>query len=82
VLRRLEFDQRQIAEQELMAARRPDVGQGALDVEVVAGDARPGEAQRPVLTAGVGARGQRSGVEADDVVRVQPGDEVVDPLLD
>ena len=77
----LELDQRQVAEQELMAARRPDVVQRAFDVEVVAGDARAGEAHGPVLAAGVGARRQRGGVEADDLVGVQPGDEVVDLLL-
>src|SRR5436305_13927612 len=65
-----------------MAARRPDIVQGTLDVEVIAGDARPGEAHGPVLAAGLAAGRQRSGVEADDVVRVHPGDEIVDLLLE
>ena len=52
---------------------RPHVVEGSFNVEIVAGDAGPGEAHRPVLAASVGALSQGRCVEAENLARIQPG---------
>src|ERR1700677_3723838 len=65
-----------------MTLRRPDLVQRTFELQIIAGDTGAREAHRSILAAPWSYGGERGRVETDRILGIEPGDQVVNLLLE